>query len=287
MSAPDHFPDPGYGDRPEFDEDPGPEDAVLDRAWDALDAGRHEDALAALEELDPDWPGRWIPEALARTELGELARARTVLDQARELADVEDDPDYLWAAGQLLLREWKIEAAAAKLTRLLDIDRTAAALERLSLCAEISGDIARADRLLAEAQEVDPEYALPPRLSPDDFERVIGEAIDALPEAFRDPIETTEIVVEPVPSDWMIDTRDPSETPPDMLGLFVGASELERGEYGTDDLMPRRIFLFQRNLERATRTHDELVEEIRITLFHELGHMLGFDEEGVSALGLE
>jgi predicted Zn-dependent protease with MMP-like domain len=46
------------------------------------------------------------------------------------------------------------------------------------------------------------------------------------------------------------------------------------------------IHLFQRNLERIARDEEELVEEIRITLFHEIGHRLGFDEEGVDALGL-
>ena len=59
--------------------------------------------------------------------------------------------------------------------------------------------------------------------------------------------------------------------------------------------MNRGIFWFRRDLrladnpalERACRSHDELVEQIRVTLFHEIGHMLGFDEEGVAELGLE
>ena len=103
---------------------------------------------------------------------------------------------------------------------------------------------------------------------------------------FKQQLETTEIVVEPVPLDWMIDRSDPGETPPDLLGLFVGASEIEESDV-SPDLLPRRIFLFQRNIERGARDRDELVQEIRVTLFHEVGHMLGFDEEGVAELGLE
>ena len=42
----------------------------------------------------------------------------------------------------------------------------------------------------------------------------------------------------------------------------------------------------QRNLERFAVDEEELVEQVRITLFHELGHYLGFDEEGLDAIGL-
>jgi predicted Zn-dependent protease with MMP-like domain len=268
------------------EDEPGPQDAVLERAWAALDAGQPDQALTELGALDPDWPERWIPEALARTELGDLRTARTVLDQARGMDELEDHPDYLWACAQLLLREWKIDAARATYERLLAIERGAAVLERLSLCAEFAGDFDAADRLLAEAAELDPKLPAPPRLSESEFESVVSEAIESLPAEFARSLETCEIVIEAIPSAWMIDERDAGETPPDMLGLFVGASQLEAGEYDSG-LLPPRIFLFQRNVERACRDHDELVREIRITLFHEIGHMLGFDEEGVAALGLE
>src|SRR5438477_533834 len=133
---------------------------------------------------------------------------------------------------------------------------------------------------------IDAERAgTPTRLSSEELERVISEAIENLPDQFKLPLETTEVIVEPVPSEWMIDRREPSETPPDLLGLFVGSSDLDAGD--ESGRLPRRIFLFQRNLERFARSREELVEEIRTTLFHEIGHMLGFDEEGVAAMGLE
>ena len=46
------------------------------------------------------------------------------------------------------------------------------------------------------------------------------------------------------------------------------------------------IYLYQRNLERSVRDEAELREEIRVTLYHEIGHLLGFDEHGVEDLGL-
>ena len=75
------------------------------------------------------------------------------------------------------------------------------------------------------------------------------------------------------------------ETPADLLGLFVGTPLVDRSIENTGE-MPPTVFLFQRNLERAARDEAELEREIRITLFHELGHALGFDEDGVEEMGL-
>ena len=159
-------------------------------------------------------------------------------------------------------------------------------LERLALLADLRGDFEGADQRLARAHELDPNFPVPPRLDHDAFEIVVDEAVQLLPKDFQAPLETTEIVIEPVPAEWMIDRTDPAETPPDLLGLFVGASELDKSELA-DDLLPRRIYLFQRNLERASKDRAELVQEIRVTLYHEIGHMLGFDEDGVAEMGLE
>lgn len=269
------------------EEAPSPEDEALDRAWTAIDAGDPEEALRELEGVDPDWPDRWIPEALARTEMCDLAGARSALARVRESADVDEHPDWLWAEGCLLLAEWRIAEARTVFEKLSRIERTVGVLERLSLAHEIQGDFAGADALLREGHAIDPDaLPLPPRFSQEDFERVIAAAIGALPPEFRDPLENVEVLVESVPSEWMIDSSDPAGTPPGLLGLFVGISRLDAGEDATAELPPR-ILLFQRNLERASRDEAELVEEIRKTLYHEIGHLLGFDENGVAGMGLE
>ena len=281
-SSAEHSWDEEYGE----EGDSGPEELALDRTWAHLDAGEPQKALEELLQLDPDWPERWIPEALARIELGELQPAGRLLARTSEIAEMEDHPDYLWARAELELAEWRIEDARATLEKLLELERSPAVLGRLALCAELDRDFDKADALLEESLELETDPVPIPRFSPEVFEEVVAEAVESLPPETKAALDRCEIAIEPVPAAWMVDTSDPSETPPDILGLFAGTSELDRGEVETGTLPPR-IFLFQRNLERACRTHAELIEQIQVTLFHEIGHMLGFDEKGVAELGLE
>ena len=108
--------------------------------------------------------------------------------------------------------------------------------------------------------------------------------MDALDERYRKALENTQIVIEPMPfADLAKD--DPIAVPPDTLGLFVGPTLAESAEELSAELPPM-IFLFQRNIERGCATREDLGREIRITLYHEIGHRLGLDEDEVDALGL-
>ncbi len=73
--------------------------------------------------------------------------------------------------------------------------------------------------------------------------------------------------------------------PPDVLGLFVGPNIHDLAE-GASGELPPTIYLFQRNLERMASSVEDLGVEIRVTLFHEIGHLLGLDEDEVAAIGL-
>ena len=96
-------------------------------------------------------------------------------------------------------------------------------------------------------------------------------------------MENTRVVREPVPFRELVDPTHPGETPPDILGLFVGATIHDTP---AEAELPPTIYLFKRNLERMARDEAHLAEEIRITLFHEIGHLLGLDEDEVASMGL-
>lgn len=259
---------------------------VLDDAWAALDDGDPEESLRLIKRLSSDDPSRSLLEAAARCLTNDLGGARRAFDRARSLGMPSDDPDSLWTEGELLLREWRIADAQASFQTLAESERSAGVLERLSFCAELLGDAAKGATLMEEASALDPESAPPiPHLSAEEFDQVLHEAIGDLPDEFRRAVDAVRLVVEPFPTRELARQGDLAEVAPDILGLFTGASLLD-GEHEMTAGPPPTIHVFQRNLERTCIDHDELREQIRITLYHELGHFLGFDEEGVDRMGL-
>jgi predicted Zn-dependent protease with MMP-like domain len=257
--------------------------SLLSAAHEAIGEGRFAEALAQLEALDPECGDRWTAAASVWCELGELERAAEALERARSLLGPDDD-EVLWVEGRLHLVRWELAEARSAFER-LDRDEEGPPLyENLALLAELEGDFARADALYRASARLDPQGSpLPPRLTPERFHALVEEAAGELPEHFRRAFEETAVVIDPMPTAEIVGAPA-SGHPPDVLGLFVGRS-LAEGDSLAGELPPT-IFLFQRNLERVARDEDELREEVRVTLYHELGHYLGFDEDGVEELGL-
>jgi predicted Zn-dependent protease with MMP-like domain/cytochrome c-type biogenesis protein CcmH/NrfG len=151
--------------------------------------------------------------------------------------------------------------------------------------------------LLAERRGADPApfFAKARALAPDDFpgavhlsaqefDRAVEEAIARLPEHAKPHLSNTVIDVQPIPSDEELKEGGVS---PLVLGLFRGAAIDERSPVSAADHETTRITLYQHNLERFARTREELLEEIRITVLHEVGHLLGLDEDELYERGLD
>ena len=118
------------------------------------------------------------------------------------------------------------------------------------------------------------------RLRRKQFERMVRKAIDSLPAAIGSLMVNVEIVIEDEPTD---EQRGDEEDGP--LGLYEGIPLTERtSSYGM--ILPDKITIFRRPLEDACASEDEMAEEVRVTVLHELAHHLGFDEDRIDELGL-
>lgn len=111
------------------------------------------------------------------------------------------------------------------------------------------------------------------------FENLVVEAVEALPDDLRDRLENVAILVEDEPPPF----EDGPEEDDELLGLYQGISQKERG-FWYGNALPDRIVIYRKPLERISRNADELRENVRQTVVHEMGHYFGFDEEELQAL---
>jgi predicted Zn-dependent protease with MMP-like domain len=190
-----------------------------------------------------------------------------------------NEPDSWVALAQLQFQMADFDGARDAALRCLDIEPCADAVEVLSRLAERDGDVQRADELAERANTLDPECLIPIRVSESEFQALVQKALDDIPERFRAALEgEVAIIVEPVPSAEILKAETPPMDP-ELLGLYVGTPLPERDQPTAVSPLPDRIYLFQRNLEHVADNRDDLVEQIRITLFHEVGHYFGFTDE--------
>jgi predicted Zn-dependent protease with MMP-like domain/Flp pilus assembly protein TadD len=205
------------------------------------------DAFAKVLYLDPDHGEAQLERALALFELGRFAEAKKHFERL-----TREFPEDAWP------------------------------FHYLGLLAERRGE--DPEPWFKKARKLDPdEFPAPTRLSTGEFDAAVADAIERLPEHAKTALENAIISVEPIPGDDEI----AEGLSPIILGVFVGASLKERLDLHAEDQQTARITLFQRNLERFARTREELLEEIRITVLHEVGHLLGLDEDELYERGLD
>lgn len=123
------------------------------------------------------------------------------------------------------------------------------------------------------------------KLTHDEFAKVVQEALSDIPDHLREYMANVVVDVEAMPSREELDEVG-IEDATEVLGLYHGTPLTEWG----DDLAPQlpdRITIFQENLESMCETREELIEEIRTTVFHEIGHYFGLDEDDLEELGYE
>ena len=108
----------------------------------------------------------------------------------------------------------------------------------------------------------------------DAFEELVAHALDGVPVELADLIDNVVVLVEP----------EPPAQDPHLLGLYDGVPLTER-DSGYTFLPPDRILVYRGPLTRMCASAEELVEEVRITVVHEIAHHFGIDDDALHDLG--
>ena len=106
------------------------------------------------------------------------------------------------------------------------------------------------------------------------FEELVTAALDDVPEELAALVDNCVVLVE----------DDPPAGDPDLLGLYVGTPLTER-DSGYTMVMPDRITIFRNPTLAMCESEDEVVEEVAITVVHEIAHHFGIDDERLHELG--
>lgn len=127
----------------------------------------------------------------------------------------------------------------------------------------------------------------PGRMSQQEFEDVVGDALDRIPADLAEVMDNVVVLVQDEPDPEMLSEEDYDEAGlPTLLGLYDGVPLTERDE-GWSMVLPDRILIFRGPLERWCASREELEEEITVTVIHEVAHHFGIPDERLHELGWE
>jgi predicted Zn-dependent protease with MMP-like domain len=112
-------------------------------------------------------------------------------------------------------------------------------------------------------------------MSREDFEDAVGDALDGLPPDLADQMDNVVVLV---------DDEAPADDPT-LLGLYEGTPLTERDTWWAAGALPDRITIFRNPTLAICQTRDEVIEEVVVTVVHEVAHHFGIDDARLHELG--
>jgi len=110
----------------------------------------------------------------------------------------------------------------------------------------------------------------------EEFEGLVAEALDTIPTELADLLDNVVIVVE----------DDAPADDPHLLGLYSGVPLTERGSWYAG-ILPDQISIYRNPTLAICDTRDDVVEEVHITVVHEIAHHFGIDDDRLHDLGYD
>lgn len=108
------------------------------------------------------------------------------------------------------------------------------------------------------------------------FEKLVHNSLRRLPRRFKNKIKNIAVEVEDAPSSALLEDMEIERGT--LFGLYQGVPLTER-EWNYGNVLPDRITIYQRPIEEAARSAEEIEEIVLETVVHEIGHYFGFSDE--------
>ncbi len=120
-------------------------------------------------------------------------------------------------------------------------------------------------------------------LPDDEFAQVVADAVESLPEEFKSKLDNVDVVLEDYPPRSVLRKMSPRGL---ILGLYQGIPPKYRtSRYGVRPVMPDKISLYKKNIERVCSTREQVYARIRKTLLHEIGHHFSLSDPDLRNIG--
>lgn len=226
--------------------------------------------------------------AMVFNDLGQAAEA---LDRAAWVLSVKSkDPGAQYEKAVALFELCRFDKAKEAFAALVgDAERSAHARHHLGLIAEREGRVEEAARHFLAARKARPQdFPEAVAIAVDDFKAEVKKVQAALPADMQRDLRDVPVETEDLPKVEDLTSGEPPLSPT-ILGLFRGPPLSEACDPA--EVKPgqpcRTVVVYRKNLARAVKTRPELVEQIRVTLLHEIGHLRGEDDLELAARGLE
>lgn len=108
------------------------------------------------------------------------------------------------------------------------------------------------------------------------FEKLVNEALDTLPKEFAEKLDNVSITIQEEPTYYQM--RKMRLSPNSLLfGLYEGVPQTKRGHYS--GVLPDKITIFKNPILFVSKTAEDVKEQVRKVVMHEIGHHFGLSDE--------
>lgn len=111
----------------------------------------------------------------------------------------------------------------------------------------------------------------------EEFEQLVKEGIDAIPEKFLQKLKNVEIVIEDEPTPFQLEKLKLRGAL--LFGLYEGVPQIKRQNYG--QVLPDKITIFKNPIEKVFFRPEDIRKAVADTIWHEIAHHFGMDERQV------